>query len=244
MAKQYDKFRGVELIIIQALVNEIKSIDNQTYKIKFLDLGCGTGSYSHVLHDILGIKVSGIDISEEMLSQAKIKIPDADWIKGDIQTIDLKTNAFDVILLSYVIQHLTDPLRVYQKAFNALKSGGKLFIVTDAHEEFSKSAPHKFMPMILEIDLKRFPQIKNLEEMLIGVGFKVYIKKLIKTVEVDQENYVSKLEERFRARYISTLTLISKKDIEEGIKKMKSYYEVNPIEASYLREYTLVVASR
>lgn len=65
-----------------------------------LDLGCGTGNSSAPFAQ-LGLPVTGVDLSAEMLEVARHKLPQATFVQGDFtsfdlgQTFDLVTSVFD-----------------------------------------------------------------------------------------------------------------------------------------------------
>src|SRR3974390_2519613 len=78
----YDQYWGDEYyaqafgILEQLLLNELPS------GARILDVGCGTGHLSKRLFD-RGYLVTGIDISEDMLEYARLKLPQAEFQKAD-----------------------------------------------------------------------------------------------------------------------------------------------------------------
>ena len=68
-----------------------------------LDIGCGEGS---PLTSLRGpaFRSTGIDIDAKSIERAKCKRLHDDYILGDFRTIDFK-QAFDVVVLSHVIEH-------------------------------------------------------------------------------------------------------------------------------------------
>lgn len=65
---------------------------------RVLDLCCGTGRHAYVLHD-LGLTVTGVDLSETLLTQAQLHANNRDirWIHGDMRHVPLH-EAFDGIV--------------------------------------------------------------------------------------------------------------------------------------------------
>jgi SAM-dependent methyltransferase len=53
-----------------------------------LDLGCGTGNSTLPMF-ALGFDVTGLDLSEEMLEQARAKLPPVNFVQGDFKTFKL-----------------------------------------------------------------------------------------------------------------------------------------------------------
>ena len=71
-----------------------------------LELGCGTGA---VLYGLSAVgSLSGLDISLGMLDIARARLPDVQFMQGDISSFDLGRR-FDVIVCTYdVLNHLTE----------------------------------------------------------------------------------------------------------------------------------------
>ncbi|MCG9879924.1 MAG: class I SAM-dependent methyltransferase, partial [Bacteroidia bacterium] len=94
----------------------------------FLDVGCGLG-------DLLQLaiadqwQVNGTEISPEAALQANINIRDRILV-GDILSLDLPEQYFDLITIYHVIEHLIDPINVLNKIQKLLKPNGVLFIET------------------------------------------------------------------------------------------------------------------
>jgi ubiquinone/menaquinone biosynthesis C-methylase UbiE len=71
-----------------------------------LDAGCGAGIPTAKFLVNRGIKVTGIDISETMLNLAKKIVPEAKYIKMDINRLNFKEYTFDGIISVYTLFHI------------------------------------------------------------------------------------------------------------------------------------------
>jgi tRNA (cmo5U34)-methyltransferase len=105
-------------------------------KFKLLDLGCGTGNVTKTAKKKFpNSMIDCIDIAENMIQMAKIKLEDYDDIKyhvGDFSEVDFKEK-FDVIVSSLALHHIktdTDKRKFYIKIYELLESGG-IFINSD-----------------------------------------------------------------------------------------------------------------
>jgi len=92
-----------------------------------LDLACGTGSVSRCLAE-KGYRVIGIDLSEEMLTQAAGKgIENAVFLKGDMTDFTLPSTVDCCVCSLDAINHLrdfNDVLRTFGCVYNALEDNG------------------------------------------------------------------------------------------------------------------------
>lgn len=95
-----------------------------------LDVGCGTGTIlSMVLREYKSAKISGIDISEEMLKKASAALGDsAELINGDSDNLPWKDNSFDVIVCNASFHHYPEPKKVLMEMRRVLKPNGRVII--------------------------------------------------------------------------------------------------------------------
>lgn len=92
--------------VLNTVYDRIESAEGKTV----LDIGFGTGILTKKLYDD-GIKIYGIDFSDEMIRIAKEKMPEAVLLKHDFTEglpLELKGKKFDFIISTYAIHHLTD----------------------------------------------------------------------------------------------------------------------------------------
>ncbi len=98
---------------------------------KILDVGCGTGNFSIKLAE-KGAIVTGIDVSEEMLSIARTKIgalPIA-YKNMDLYQLEFEDNTFDAVFSMAAFEFVEFPERALGELFRVLKPGGKLMVGT------------------------------------------------------------------------------------------------------------------
>lgn len=95
-----------------------------------LDAGCGSG-YASLFLARRGFRVTGIDISKQMLRLAKRKVPGATFLRMDMRKIDLPEKGFDGVVCLYAIFHV--PRRSHQSILfrfgSLLKRGGFLMVL-------------------------------------------------------------------------------------------------------------------
>lgn len=88
-----------------------------------LDLGCGPGIHAKLLTK-RGAKVTGIDNSKVSINLARIESPKSKFIIGDIENLPFKSNNFDMVFSSMVIDHLKDWNKVLNEVNRVLKKNG------------------------------------------------------------------------------------------------------------------------
>ena len=222
MANIYDQYRGPNDQVLEALSNVVAEMKENGKTLSLLDVGCGTGGYSIPLAVRHSLQLTGIDVSKEMLTQAESKYPKARWLLEDYEKASFRAGSFDIVLMSYVIQHLTDLKKALQKASRLIaRPNGKLIIVTDDHDQFRSSPLHRFIPKAMEIDLQRFPVVEELCSYLKSINFEVLIYRVGKDERISNEEEVKRLLERVRARCISTLTLLTDEELQKGLEEME-----------------------
>ena len=129
--------------------------------IKILDLGCGTGLELKEYFEINPTaKVTGIDLSPEMLNALREKFPNKEMnlILGSYFDVPFGENEFDCALSVESLHHFTkeEKIPLYKKLRASLKDGG-YFILTDyfaATEEQENTLRQELMKIRKEQCLK------------------------------------------------------------------------------------------
>lgn len=101
-----------------------------------LDVGCGAGIPTSKFLTEKGIKVTGIDLSDTMLNLARKNVPNADFIKMDMNELEFSENTFDGIISVYALFHVPkeNHFDIFEQFFKILKPGGILMINTGVSE--------------------------------------------------------------------------------------------------------------
>src|SRR5207245_1036678 len=108
------------------LLPEVKAIlaNNPTPCQRIFELGCGNGSVANALSN-LGFEVTGVDASEEGISQAHQSYPDLNLHLGSAYD-DLRNQygQFPVVISLEVVEHLYFPRKFAKTLYNLLEVGG------------------------------------------------------------------------------------------------------------------------
>jgi malonyl-CoA O-methyltransferase len=96
-----------------------------------LDAGCGTGWR---MAGTGAVQAVGVDLSPEMLSQARrnAALTDSTLLEGDLRALPVPDSAFDLVWCRLAIGYVVDCASVYAELARAAASGAHV-IVTDFH---------------------------------------------------------------------------------------------------------------
>lgn len=114
------------------------------YKPKnILDIACGTGDFSFAAMRVKPDRITGIDLSEEMLAIGRKKIiaknlsQTIKFMKGDSENLQFDTNSFDAVTVAYGVRNFESLQAGLQEMCRVLKPAAPIVIL-----EFSR--PKKF----------------------------------------------------------------------------------------------------
>ena len=124
-------------------LEEIKQLLPAGKSLNILDLGCGTG-YFEVILGRDGHKVTGIDLTEEMITKANEMIRiyglDSNDVKamvGDAENVAFADESFDVVITRNLTWTLPHPIDAYKDWYRVLRKGG---VLLNFDAEYAKGA--------------------------------------------------------------------------------------------------------
>lgn len=106
-------------------------------QLRAVDLGCGPGELTRVLHDQLGCRETlGVDSSAAMLSKAAVYAGTGlSFQAGDIQDF-APTEPYDLVFSNAALQWVDDHPRLFARLFAAVAPGGQLALQMPANHDF------------------------------------------------------------------------------------------------------------
>ncbi len=90
---------------------------------KVLEIGCGTGLFTQKVYEATQAQITAIDISEDLLQQARAKMPDVEFKIDNAMALSFTDNSFDAVFGSSILHHLNFD-KSLSEILRVLKSSG------------------------------------------------------------------------------------------------------------------------
>ena len=154
---------------------------------RVLDSCCGTGDLA-IACLRAGGRVTGLDFSERMLDRARRKSDEAEWVEGDALALPFAEGSFDAATVGFGVRNLEDLGKGLGELRRVLRPGGRLAILEITTPRgllrpfyklwFEGLVPlaGKLLPggsayTYLPASVRRFPEAKELAELMDSAGF-------------------------------------------------------------------------
>jgi demethylmenaquinone methyltransferase/2-methoxy-6-polyprenyl-1,4-benzoquinol methylase len=126
----------------------IKIIANSYKSPHILDVATGTADLAIAAMKLNPSKISGIDISRNMLEIGREKVFKKGYSGiielslGDSEKIPFNDNVFDVAMVAFGVRNFSDPVRGLSEMRRVIREGGMIMVL-----EFSKPSGFPFKPL-------------------------------------------------------------------------------------------------
>lgn len=141
---------------------------------RVLDIGCGAGHTLNLLAQEYGVRVTGVDLSMQLLRRARLHGTQSDQaeraqlINADGGNLPLSTGAFDCAIVESILVH-ADAEQILAEAYRVLAPGGRL----GANEmTYIKPPPVELIHLLEQQIGIRAYQPEGWEEVFERVGFR------------------------------------------------------------------------
>lgn len=111
------------------LIRRIRERNIITAESVVVDFGCGMGRVSRALLEAFDCHVIGVDFSEVMLKHARNYVGKTS--KFETHTEYAKPSSVDVVVCTFVLQHVEHPVKEIHSIYTMLKPGGTLVLVNE-----------------------------------------------------------------------------------------------------------------
>jgi SAM-dependent methyltransferase len=168
---------------------------------RLLDLGSGLGDLLVEAKE-RGYDAVGVEYSASSVARANARLGAAVVRQGTIETAGPDEGSCDVCMLSDVIEHTRDPMRVLDHVWRALKPGGAIFVATPSLDSWSARLLRDRW-MEFKTEHLFFFDSATLESALVRAGFEqIRIARGRKTLSPE---YVLQHFERFPVPLLSPM---------------------------------------
>lgn len=156
------------------------------------DFGCGPGQTADYLKG-LGVEISGMDLSEKMVEQARSNYPGIHFERGNILHLDFEGGSIAGIVCFYAIVHFSaeQVIQAFHEIFRVLQPGG-IFLLT-YHIGEDTIHLHEFLGKEIDIDFMFFTT-EFIVSCLKKSGFE--------GIEITERDPVPEVEYQSRRAYI------------------------------------------
>lgn len=221
----YNSTRQADPYLTERLLYHLQPQNDRLY----LDIGCGTGNYTCTLAD-KGLNFIGVEPSEKMLSEAKNRNQQINWLKGTAEQIPTEDKAFDGIIATLTIHHWTDLKKAFVELDRVLADNGKIVMFTSTPEQMKGYWLNHYFPKMLHSSIVQMPSLVDIQEAIRQTGLKItdIEKYFIKDDLQDCFLYVGKnnpdcyFDETIRHGISSFSSLANIEEVKQGLSKLKN----------------------
>jgi ubiquinone/menaquinone biosynthesis C-methylase UbiE len=184
-----------------------------------VDLGCGTGRFSQLLAAHFGVEVIGIDPSHKMIDQARRKPATGkiSYRQGLGEAMPLPDGCADLVFMSMVYHHLSDPPAVARECHRVLRKRGHVCV---RNGTLQTDFPHRhFFPGLEPLISSLLPLRQDIEQAFVMAGFAPMVHRVV--TQVVASNWPSFVE-KSALRADSFLARIADEDFDRGMAALRS----------------------
>jgi ubiquinone/menaquinone biosynthesis C-methylase UbiE len=220
MYRTYHVARRLPPETVQLWMDAVRRHVGERRRVRVLDLGSGTGRFSVALALAFEAEVVGVEPAERMRAEAEkhCSHPRVTYLKGTAEEPGLPEAAFDFAWLSMVVHHVTDLAACARQLRRALKPGGFVFVRNTFGDRLHGIPCYEFIPEARAADAKRLPTVAAVRSTFERGGF--VLVALERIHQIIDENLTAHAA-RLRCGAVSSLRLISREELEEGIVRIE-----------------------
>jgi SAM-dependent methyltransferase len=105
-------------------ISHLLDVAHLTSASPALEVGCGPGHVTAMMA-ATGATVTGVDLVPAMIETARTRHPEIAFLEANAEQLPFEDNAFDVVLVNFVIHHFARPDVACAEIRRVLKPGGR-----------------------------------------------------------------------------------------------------------------------
>jgi len=138
------------------------------HDLKILEAGCGSGWLCEAMSHYG--RVTGVDLSDQVLSRAARRMPQVRFEAGDFMALEFEPDSFDAVVSVETLSHLPDQPAFVKKLAAIVKPGGSVMIATQNRPVLERS---RFIRPVEPGQLRRWVDRHELSEMIEAAGLEL-----------------------------------------------------------------------
>jgi SAM-dependent methyltransferase len=215
-AQQYASTRWAVPWITSVLARQVSPLPAIS---TLLEIGCGTGNYIITLAEMFPSCVcKAFDLSREMLAVARSRSGSVRFLVGDADaSFPYSAQEADFAFLVDVVHHLRNLDNLFRESARILKPRGILVVVTDSEANIRNRSLTHFFPEILDVELKRYPLIEELNSAAKRAGLRCDAQEPAEGDLDLNDAFIAKLEQKCS----SAMRLISPEAHRAGMVRVR-----------------------
>ncbi len=165
-----DQHLSPNIHLLPLLGNKLSEIKQLIKGNRLLEVGTGAGEFTSVAKELL-FDITGIEIrpvyAKNVSDRLNIPIYSIDFIDFDTDKL------FDIIILGDVLEHVSNPIKMLEKAYNFLNREGVIWISTPNFESAFSYVMKDKDPMWRVCEHLNYFSYKSLKKVLEKIRFKI-----------------------------------------------------------------------
>ncbi len=226
----YNATRQADPYLAEKLFHLLKPKKDKLY----LDIGCGTGNYTNALAN-KDIEFIGVEPSEKMLNEAKMRNQNVTWLKGTAEQIPTDSKVFDGIIATLTIHHWTDLTQAFNELNRVLSDAGRIVIFTSTSVQMQGYWLNHYFPKMLKSSIAQMPSLDKIKKAIEKADLKIsgIEKYFVRDDLQDCFLYVGKnrpdhyFKVQIRNGISSFSDLANIEEVNQGLIKLRSDMENN-----------------
>ena len=184
-----------------------------------LDVGCGTGRFTHPLAERFPALVVGIDPSATMLDAARCKDSSGrtEFRQAPAERLPVDDGSADVVFMSMMLHHLDDRPRAAAECRRALGSGGRVCVRNTTRDSLY---PHRqFFPGFQAIVDDQLPSRDEVVALFEAAGLRL---QAYQVVEARLARSWGEFADKLALRADSFIVRLPKDEFDDGMAALRA----------------------